>query len=310
MKRYNDENQHFKNFWGERVQKIGVDGGFTCPNRDGSKGLGGCSFCNNEAFTPYYSGSHSSISEQLKHGIEFYSRKYKAKKFIAYFQSFSGTYQPTETLRSKYNEALSEEGVVGLTIATRPDCLHPETASLLAEFNQKTVLTIELGLESCYNETLAQINRGHTFEDFEQACQLMDAYKIPITTHLILGLPGDSRERIVAQADILSKLPIECLKLHQLQVLKQTPLHRHYMAHPDQMKLYSASEYTDILIAFLERLSPKIKIGRLLSEVPLRYIEAPDWNGMKYKTFLDAFELELERRNTYQGRLFKGTNSL
>ena len=310
MKRYNDENLHFKEFWGERVQKIGIDGGFTCPNRDGSKSKGGCTFCDNEAFTPYYSNKRTSIIEQVKQGVTFYGQKYKAKKFIAYFQSFSGTYDKPEVLKQKYDEALSVEGIVGLTIATRPDCINQEIAELLASYKGKTVLSVEMGLESCYNDTLERVNRAHTFEDFEIACKLLAQYGIPVNTHLIFGLPGDDFERIVDQAKILSDLPIDCLKLHQLQVLKRTQLQRQYKADPGQIKLYSAEEYMNTLIAFLERLSPKIKIGRLISEVPIRYIEAPDWKGMKYKTFLDEFEAELTRRNTYQGRLFESSDRL
>jgi len=297
---YNQYSRYIKNKYGQRVQKIPVDAGFTCPNRDGSLATGGCIYCNNNSFSRRLL-SPLTLSEQIKHGIESAKRKYKVDKYFIYFQSFTNTYAPPEYLREIYQTALSFEGVLGLCIGTRPDCIDNEKLNLLEELAQKFDITIEYGLESVYDSTLIKINRGHNFKAFENAINLTINKNIKICTHIILGFPWETPKQWVETAKILSKYPIDFLKVHNLHVVKETKLFEIYQKNPFQT--LGAQEYLEIIIEFLENLKPEIIIQRLLSDTPKDLLVAPLWE-IKSSTFLNNLLMEMSKRNTYQGKLY------
>lgn len=264
-----------------RLQRIPIDGGFTCPNRDGTKGIGGCTFCNSEAFAPSYCRTHQSIEEQIEAGKRFFAEKYRGEvKYLAYFQSFSGTYAPVETLRQRYEEALSAEDVVGLVIATRPDCINEEVLELLSEINQHHNVTVEYGVESCYDKTLLHVNRGHDFACAEQAIRLTAARGIAVGVHLIIGLPGETEDEILQEADILSALPITSLKLHQLQIMRGTPMATEWQQHPERFLSLTAETYAQLIARFVKRLRPDIHLERFAASAPSHMVLAPRW-GLK-----------------------------
>ena len=273
-----------------RLQRIPIDGGFTCPNRDGTKGIGGCTFCNSEAFAPSYCRTHASIAEQIEAGKRFFAEKYRGEvKYLAYFQSFSGTYAPVETLRQRYEEALSAEDVVGLVIATRPDCINEEVLGLLVEINQRhgfseasqnPVVTVEYGVESCYDKTLLHVNRGHDFACTEHAIRLTAASGIAVGVHLIIGLPDETEDEILQEADILSALPITSLKLHQLQIMRGTPMATEWQQHPERFLSLTAEAYAELIARFVQRLRPDIHLERFAASAPSHMVLAPRW-GLK-----------------------------
>ena len=265
-----------------RLQRIPIDGGFTCPNRDGTKGIGGCTFCNSEAFAPSYCRTHASITKQIEAGKRFFAEKYRDEvKYLAYFQSFSGTYAPVETLRQRYEEALSAEDVVGLVIATRPDCINEEVLVLLSEINQHPpVVTVEYGVESCYNKTLQHVNRGHDFACAEQAIRMTAERGIAVGVHLIIGLPGETEDEILQEADILSALPVTSLKLHQLQIMQGTPMATEWQQHPERFLSLTAEAYAQLIARFVQRLRPDIHLERFAASAPSHMVLAPRW-GLK-----------------------------
>jgi radical SAM protein, TIGR01212 family len=291
-----------------KVQKISINAGFTCPNRDGSKGFGGCTYCNNQTFSPQYTADQKPIAQQLEEGIRFFSYKYPEMKYIAYFQSYTNTYGGISDLISKYTEALSHPEVVGLIIATRPDCMPDELLGELQKLNKDHFLLIEYGIESTDNETLASINRGHTYEDSIDAITRTHAKGILCGAHLILGLPGESRETILSHADKLSQLPLTTLKLHQLQLIRHTKMAIQYEKEPEKFRLPSVEEYIDLCIDFMERLSPAILLERFVSQSPKELLIAPDW-GLKNYEFTAKLNKRIQERNTFQGRLYKSIKS-
>ena len=243
-----------RRLFGTTVQKIAVDGSFTCPNRDGTLGATGCTFCNGEAFAPAYCRTAGSITQQIEEGIRFHTRRHrKASRYVAYFQSYSNTYAPLEVLRQRYEEALSHPMISGLVVSTRPDCVDDEKLDYLASLAQQHYVAVEYGIESCYDDTLRRIQRGHDFACTERAIRATAARGIHVGGHLILGLPGESREQMLAEADLLSALPLSTLKLHQLQLLRGS----------------------ELVADFLRRLRPDIAIERLAAEVPPRYMADP-----------------------------------
>ena len=274
-----------------KVQKISIDAGFTCPNRDGLKGHGGCTYCNNHTFNPNYCSSSKSITEQLSEGIRFFSRKYPEMKYIAYFQAYTNTYSKIESLRKKYEEALEAEGVAGIIIGTRPDCVSDELLDYLKELCPRTFVMVEYGIESTSNDTLKRINRGHTYEEAEDAVRRTAERDIPVGAHIILGLPGETREQILLHADKISVLPLTSVKLHQLQIIRGTVMGDEYKAFPERFRLYSAYEYIDLVIDFIDRLRKDIHIDRFVSQSPKELLIAPDW-GLKNH----EFRAKLERR--------------
>ena len=267
-----------------KVQKISIDAGFTCPNRDGSKGRGGCTYCNNRTFNPSYCSNRKSITEQLKEGIRFFSHKYQEMKYIAYFQAYTNTYDKFESLRKKYEEALETENVTGIIIATRPDCVPDELLDYLKMLKRHTFVMIEYGIESTSNDTLKHINRGHTYEESANAIRRTAERGIPTGAHLILGLPGETHEQILHHADKISELPITFVKLHQLQIIRGTAMGDEYESSPGHFRLYTIDEYIDLVIEFISRLRKDIFIDRFVSQSPKELLIAPDW-GLKNHEF-------------------------
>lgn len=264
-----------------RVQKIAVDAGFTCPNRDGLVGTGGCTFCNNHTFNPSYCDRKKSVSQQLEEGKQFFARKYPDMKYLAYFQAFSNTYAPLPHLRQLYEEALAVEDVVGLVIGTRPDCLPDSLLDYLEELNQHTFLIVEIGIESANNQTLQRINRGHTFECSRDAIERTHARGILTCGHVILGLPSEDREEILRQAPIISSLPLDILKLHQLQIIRGTKLADEYLEHP--FHLFTPDEYIDLIINYLQHIRKDLVLERFVSQSPPELLIAPHWGLKNYE---------------------------
>ncbi|MFO8054254.1 MAG: TIGR01212 family radical SAM protein [Bacteroidales bacterium] len=303
-RRFNAYVDHLKDTYGHRIQKVAVDAGFTCPNRDGSLGHRGCTYCDNQAFTPSYCRNTHSITEQIKKGIAFQKVRYKnAKGFFAYFQAYSNTYASLEELKKRYEEALSIEEIQGLVIGTRPDTVDAQKLDYLAELAQEYHITVEYGVESCYNKTLKRIARGHDFETSRKAIEETAKRRLPVGVHLILGLPGESRKDMLKQAKILSQLPVSNLKLHQLQLIKNTGMSREYHKDPGQFLLFDYETYKDFVVDFLEFLSPRIKIERLAGEVPPKFITAGQWD-IRNDRILYGIEQQLRKRNTWQGRKY------
>ena len=301
-RRFNDYSSFVRNKFGGRVQKISVNVGLSCPNRDGTKGTGGCIYCDNSSFTPAYCNATDSIAVQLQKGREFFSHKYPDMRYIAYFQSYTNTYAPVETLEPLYREAVSN-GIAGLIIGTRPDCISPELLEMLARINQIVPVSIELGIESTNNQTLERINRHHTFEDTVNAAQLCAQYGLETGGHLILGLPGETEADFLDHARRVSALPLKTLKLHQLQIIDGTPLAAVYRQNPDSISTFTLNGYIATVVSFLEHLSPDIVVERFVSVSPTEKLIAPKWNRMKNFEVVALIDKELEQRNTWQGRL-------
>lgn len=278
-----------------KVQKISINAGFTCPNRDGSKGFGGCTYCNNQTFSPQYTDHQKSIVRQLEEGIAFFSHKYPEMKYIAYFQSYTNTYGDITDLMQKYKSALNHPEVVGLIIATRPDCMPDELLIELQKLNKDHFLLIEYGIESTNNKTLVDINRGHRYEDAIDAIIRTNEKGILCGAHLILGLPGESRKTILSHADKLSKLPLTTLKLHQLQLIRGTKMALQYEQKPDLFRLPTVEEYIDLCIDFMKRLNPDILIERFVSQSPKELLIAPDW-GLKNHEFTAKLNKRIKER--------------
>jgi radical SAM protein (TIGR01212 family) len=302
-RRYNDFPTYFKSRFAERVQKVSIQAGFTCPNRDGSKGRGGCTYCNNKTFQPDYCHLETSVTEQVKQGVEFFGKKYESMLFLAYFQSYSNTYAPLNILKQLYEEALAHPKIVGLVIATRPDCLEPETLDYLEKLSKHCYVMVEFGIESHLDSTLARINRGHTFAESVQALEETRKRGIRNCAHVILGLPGESRNDLLDQAKQISKLPVDHLKLHQLQIHKGTMMAKQYEASPGDFHFFSVDEYVDLVVDYLELLNPGIIVERFVSQAPPGMVIAPQW-GPKNFEFVAMVEKRLDARETWQGRLF------
>lgn len=287
-----------------KVQKISLNAGFTCPNRDGSKGYGGCTYCNNQSFSPGYGKPKKTISEQLKDGIEFFSHKYPEMKYLAYFQSYTNTYDPIEKLIEKYEEALSYPDVVGLIIGTRPDCMPDDLLDYFTELAKKTFLIIEYGVESTLNKTLDRINRLHSWEESVEAIEKTATRGIMVGAHMILGLPGESYNDYMHHAEQLSKLPLTTLKLHQLQVIRGTVMAIEYKNKPEEFNLFEVNDYTNTCVDFVERLNPDIHIERFASQSPYQLLIAPRW-GLKNYELIEKIEKRFEERGTMQGVLWE-----
>lgn len=312
--RYNNYSGYFKSLFGERIQKLSIDAGFSCPNRDGKLSTGGCTFCNNNAFNPSYchTEQRKSITQQLNEGIEFHEWRYKkAPRYLAYFQSYSNTYAPLNILRERYEEALSHPKVVGLVVGTRPDCIDDKKLDYIASLAKKHYVAIEYGIESCYDETLQRINRGHNFATTRWAFEATAQRNIPCGGHLILGLPGETREMMVAEADIINSLPINTLKLHQLQILKGTTMEQAMLSGTPPPPSFALDDYISLVCDFLERLRPDIIMERFAGEVPPRYQALPErsWRRsdgrlIRNEEIPQRIEQELERRNSQQGKLY------
>jgi radical SAM protein (TIGR01212 family) len=304
-KRYNDFSTYFRTLFDGRVQKVSVNAGFTCPNRDGLRGVGGCTYCNNKTFQPSYCDLDNKLKTQLEEGIAFFSRKYTSMRYLAYFQSYTNTYAPVSLLRELYQDALKYPGVIGLVIATRPDCLGEDVLDLLEELSQNYYVMVELGIETIENHTLKRINRGHTWEESERALKETSRRSIHNCAHLILGLPGESYGNYMEQARVISALPVENIKLHQLQIHKGTAMALDYSQFPERYHPFKIDAYTELVIDYLENLNPAITVERFVSSAPDHMVIAPRW-GIKNYEFVAKVEKRLAERDTWQGKLWKG----
>ncbi|MGK7393589.1 MAG: TIGR01212 family radical SAM protein [Candidatus Cyclobacteriaceae bacterium M3_2C_046] len=304
-RRYHAYADQFRQQYGERIQKVSVNAGFTCPNRDGHLAVGGCSYCNNRSFTPSYCRSIESIQSQIEKGIRFLSRRYRrTKKYLAYFQSFSNTYAPLAELKEIYQAALSHPLIHGLVISTRPDCIDEEKLAYLSGLSKDYIIQMEYGIESCYDLTLQMINRQHNFDQARRAIFLTADHDLPVAVHLLFGLPGDSEQMMLDQAGMLSELPIKSLKLHQLQVIKGTAIARQYHEQPELFRLFSLEGYLLFIVSFLERLNPDISVQRFVSEVPPAYKIAPVWGSVRSDVLNQMIEEKLACKNTWQGKYY------
>ena len=306
-RRFNAYPNYFRSLFGARVQKVSVDAGFTCPNRDGTKGRGGCTYCNNDAFNPSYCLPEKSVSRQIQEGIEFHKWRYKeALSYLAYFQAYSNTYSSTDKLKRLYSEALSVPGVIGLIIGTRPDCISKEILEYLKELSEKYYITVEYGIESCYNKTLSRINRGHTFEEAQEALKLTSEYGIRTGAHFIFGLPGETRQEMLEEVDIISNLPLHSVKFHQLQIIKGTRMEKEFREHPEDFELFGWEEYLDFFIRFLERLNPAIVVERFTGEAPPAYLIEQRWGKKRTDQIVSIIEKKMEELDTWEGKYYKG----
>ena len=304
-KRYLDYSSFIKSTFGERVQKISIDIGFSCPNRDGSKGFGGCTYCNNNSFNPDYCVSNKSITEQLQEGIRRFSKRYKTQHYLAYFQAYTNTYADLEDLKSMYEEALRVPKVIGLVIGTRPDCISEEIIDYLSGLSKRTYISLEFGVESTLNSTLKNVNRCHTFEDTKAAYNLCKNKGFHLGAHLILGLPGETKEALLNHAVEISKLPIDTLKLHHLQIVKQSVMASQFKKNPEHFNLFTSENYVEFIAEFIGLLRPDIIIERFISEAPLDLLIAPNWNGLKNFEVVDKIDQKLLQKNTWQGKYYK-----
>lgn len=325
-KRYNSFVGYFKRKYGERLQKIVLDAGFTCPNRDGLVGRGGCTYCDNAAFHPSYSTAGKSILRQMDEGIEFHRVRYRTTEhYLAYFQSFSNTYAPLERLRSLYLEALSHPSVVGIVIGTRPDCVDEEKLDFLASLAQghempdwsrtlagpsgegterrSPVVIVEYGIESCYDRTLGRINRGHDFATARKAVAMTAERGIDMGAHFILGLPGESRQMMLEECGMINELPILSAKFHQLQIVKGTRMEKEFAEHPEDFVQFTLDGYIDFFTDMLERLRPDLFIERFAGEVPPRFVNSTPWGLIRNAELLRLLDKRLQERDTFQGRL-------
>ena len=309
MRRYNSQSDYIKEKYGVRLQKLVVDAGFTCPNRDGSKGRGGCTFCDNNAFHPNYSTPDKSISQQLQEGIEFHRGRYsRAGGYLAYFQPYSNTYAPLDKLRALYEEALDYPEVKGIVIGTRPDCIDTAKLDYLAGLAKNHIVMVEYGIESCYDATLEHINRGHSWDDAVRAVKMTSERGLHTGAHFILGLPLETREMMLAAAGKINSLEIDCIKFHQLQIIKGTKMEVEYASHPERFVNFTLDGYIDFFVDILERLRPNLAIERFAGEVPPRFVNSTPWGLVRNVELLRMLESRLQERETFQGRLYNREN--
>jgi radical SAM protein (TIGR01212 family) len=304
-RRFNAYSNYFRSIYGARVQKVSIDAGFTCPNRDGTKGYGGCTYCNNDAFNPSYCLPAKSVSQQIEEGIEFHRRRYsEAVSYLAYFQAYSNTYASLDILKKLYEEALSYPGVIGLIIGTRPDCIDEEKLAYLKKLSERCYLAVEYGIESCYDKTLKRINRGHSFEDAVVAVERTAELGINTGAHFIFGLPGETREEMLNEVVVISHLPLKTVKFHQLQIIKGTSMAKEYLDNPADFELFTWDEYLGFFVSFLERLNPSFVVERFTGESPLRFLTGEGWGKKRTDQIVSLIERRLEELDTWQGRLY------
>jgi radical SAM protein (TIGR01212 family) len=300
--RYKSFGSYMKDRFGETVYKVNVDAGFTCPNRDGTAGFGGCIYCNNDSFRPASCKSVIPVKEQVRNGISYVEKRYGAKKFIAYFQPYTNTYADVDTLRNLYAEALEDPRVAGLAIGTRPDCIDGEKLDLLESIARNKFVLIEYGIQSIYDETLEYINRGHDYRCFVDAVHLSAGRGIEIGAHIIVGFPTETREEMLRMAYEISILPVGFLKIHQLQVIKDTVMASMYEKSP--FNTFGYEEYLDFVVDFVERVRPDLVLQRMFALSPDDILIAPRWDKSKQQIIRDIDE-RFKSRDAHQGRLFK-----
>jgi radical SAM protein (TIGR01212 family) len=305
-RRFNAYSNYFKKLYGGRMQKVSIDAGFSCPNRDGTIGTGGCTYCNNDAFNPSYCHPAKSVSAQIATGISFLEHRYhKPAAYLAYFQAYSNTYASIDHLKCLYGEALSYPGIEGLVIGTRPDCIDEAKLDYLKELSEKYFIAVEYGVESCYDKTLIRINRGHSFSQAADAIGMTSARGINTGAHFIFGLPGESREEMMTEAGIISALPLNTVKFHQLQIIKGTLMEKEFREKPEDFNLFTFEDYVEFFISFLERLNPAIVVERFTGEAPPQYLSERRWGKRRSEQIITVIEKRLEELDTWQGRLYK-----
>lgn len=304
-RRYNSYSGYFRRLLGRRMQKLSIDAGFSCPNRDGTISTGGCTFCSNDAFTPSYCRRGLSIREQIEEGIAFHRRRYReAQRYLAYFQSFSNTYAPLEVLRRRYEEALSHPEVEGLVIGTRPDCVDEWVLDYLAALADEKYVAVEYGIESVYDATLRRVNRGHDFRSAERAVQMTAERGLHCGAHFILGLPDETEEMILGGVERINALKLTTVKFHQLQLFRHTPLAEEYRHHPERFRFWEVEEYIDLMVEVLRRLRPDLVVERFASEAPPRFREGPSWGMIRNEQLWAMLEKRLVEKDTFQGEFF------
>ncbi len=304
-RRFNSYAAYFRRIFGHRMQKVTVNAGFSCPNRDGTLSTGGCTFCDNAAFTPSYCQSHKSITQQIDEGIEFHQRRYRtAERYLTYFQSYSNTYAPLERLMECYDEALAHPLVAGIVVGTRPDCIDEQKLDYFASLAKEKYVAIEYGVESCYDTTLKRINRGHDFATAERAINLTAERGIHCGAHFILGLPGESEQMLIDQVERINRLPLTTIKFHQLQLFRGTQMAAEYDAHPEEFRFWTIEEYLDLFVEILRRLRPDIVVERFAGEAPPRYHHTKGWGLIRNEQLLAMLDERLQREDACQGDFF------
>ena len=301
MQRYNSFGTYMRNTFGTTVYKVNVDAGFTCPNRDGTLGFSGCIYCNNDSFRPNSCKPSLAVSEQVSNGIAHTKKRFRAAKFLVYFQAYTNTYAPVDELYRLYSEALAAPDVIGLAIGTRPDAVDRQKIELLESLAKKYFILVEYGLQSMYAKSLEFMQRGHDYNAFLSALEMTRGRGIHIGVHLIAGFPSETRAETLAMADEVSQLPIGFLKMHQLQVIKNTPLAEIYRERP--FHVFSYREYLDFVVDFIERTSPHIVFQRLFATAPDDILVAPEWGKSRHQILRDI-EKHLDERDAAQGRVF------
>ena len=304
---FNSYSGYFRRLFGGRVQKLAVNAGFTCPNRDGRVGTGGCTFCNNEAFTPSYCQPFKSVARQIEEGIEFHRNRYRrAERYLVYFQSFSNTYAPLERLRAVYGEALANPLVAGVVVGTRPDCVDDVVLDYFAELARTCYVAVEYGIESCYDETLRAVNRGHDFDCARRAVEATAARGIHVGAHFILGLPGETDGMMTAQTETINALPLTTVKFHQLQIFRDTPMEADWKAHPERYRFRTLDEYMELFIGILRRLRPDLIVERFAGEAPPRFHCGPSWGLIRNEQLMAMLERRLLETGAWQSQLWEG----
>lgn len=299
---YNDYGTWIRKKFNSRIQKISIDAGFSCPNRDGRISYGGCTYCDNRTFNPSYCNSIKSIKEQLEAGKSFFSNKYHDMKYLAYFQAFTNTYRPLEELKRMYEEALSTDNIVGIVIGTRPDCVSERLLDYLYELNCQSSVTIEYGIESANDITLRRINRGHDFECSVKSINATAARGITTGGHIIIGLPGENEEESLRQAPIISSLKLDILKIHQMQIIKGTKMAEEYHTYP--FHVYSIDEYIRLIAHYIQYIRPNLVLERFTSQSPANMLIAPKW-GLKNYEFTNLLINYMKKNDIYQGKLWE-----
>lgn len=303
--RYNSISDYLKKEFGRKTVKLSIDAGFTCPNRDGTVGYGGCAFCSEGGsgeLASHAGGQSPDISASISEQIERLSEKWPDAAYLAYFQAFTNTYAPVDVLREKYFEALDDPRISGVVIATRPDCLGDDVLDLLEEINCDHFMWVELGLQTIHRETSEAMNIGYDVSQYDIACDELISRGIRVVTHLILGLPGETREMMMDSVRHVCEKPVFGLKLHLMNIVRNSVLYRMI---PDYVSFESMDEYVDLVVGCLEMIPPEITIHRLTGDVPRRYLVSPEWSYRK-RTILNAINRELKERDTYQGKKWTG----
>lgn len=302
MRHYNSFGEHIRSLFGTTVYKVNIDAGFTCPNRDGTVAVGGCIYCNNDSFRPSSCQSTLPIRTQIENGISYLRKRYGAEQFIAYFQPYTNTYAPVEKLEEMYREALDCSDIVGLAIGTRPDCVDNEKIELLSKLSDDYYVLVEYGIQSIYDRTLEWINRGHDYSSFLDAVEMTKSRGIKMGVHVIAGFPSETEDEMLDMADTLSALPVKYMKIHQLQVIRDTLLEKYYRENP--FHTFGYEEYIGFIVRFVERLSPEIVLQRLFASAPDDILVAPIWDRGRQQLLRDI-DKRFEELKTYQGRLYR-----